>query len=74
MSKYGVNNAEQKVARVPVKFAPTERSERLKKPEWIRAKFPGTPEVMRLKKILREIGMLASWLENDPSPPWIRNY
>ena len=57
MSKYGVNNAEQKVARVPVKFAPTERSERLKKPEWIRAKFPGTPEVMRLKKILREKGL-----------------
>ena len=57
MSKYGVNNAEQKVARVPVKFAATERSERLKKPEWIRAKFPGTPEVMRLKKILREKGL-----------------
>ena len=54
MSKYGPQNAEQKVARVPVKFAPTDREQRLKKPEWIRAKFPGTPEVLRLKKILRE--------------------
>jgi len=39
---------------VPVKFAPTDREQRLKKPEWIRAKFPGTPEVLRLKEILRE--------------------
>jgi len=54
MSKYGPQNAEQKVARVPVKFAPTDREQRLKKPEWIRAKFPGTPEVLRLKEILRE--------------------
>ena len=57
MSKYGAQNAEQKVARVPVKFAPTERSERLKKPNWIRAKFPGTPEVLRLKQILRDKGL-----------------
>ena len=57
MSKYGSVNAEQKVARVPVKFAPTERSERLKKPAWIRARFPGTPEVARLKKILRGHGL-----------------
>ena len=57
MSKYGSVNAEQKVARVPVKFAPTERSERLKKPAWIRARFPGTPEVARPKKILRGHGL-----------------
>ena len=57
MSKYGSANAEQKVARVPVKFAPTERSERLKKPAWIRARFPGTPEVTRLKKTLRGHGL-----------------
>ena len=57
MSKYGSANAEQKVARVPVKFGPTERSERLKKPAWIRARFPGTPEVARLKKILRGHGL-----------------
>ena len=28
--------------------------ERLRKPEWIRAKFPGGPEVQRLKGIMRE--------------------
>ena len=57
MSKYGSANAEEKVARGPVKFAPTERSDRLKKPAWIRARFPGTPEVARLKKILRGRGL-----------------
>jgi|TARA_B100000315_G_scaffold252027_1_gene287961 lipoic acid synthetase len=57
VSKYGSANAEQKVARVPVKFAPTERNERLKKPAWIRARFPGTPEVARLKKTLRQRGL-----------------
>lgn len=45
---------EEKMARIPVKIAPTRPEERLRKPEWIRAKFPGTPEVLRLKKILRE--------------------
>ena len=57
MSKYGENNAAQKVARVPVKFSPTERQQRLRKPAWIRARFPGTPEVTRLKKVLRDQGL-----------------
>jgi len=43
-----------KVARIPVKVIPTQKGEFLRKPEWIRAKFPGTAEVVRLKKILRE--------------------
>ena len=43
-----------KVSRVPVKFPMTDRAERLPKPNWIRAQFPGTPEVARLKKILRQ--------------------
>jgi lipoic acid synthetase len=43
-----------KVARIPVKVIPTQPGEYLRKPDWIRAKFPGTPEVVRLKKILRE--------------------
>ncbi|PWV58379.1 lipoyl synthase [Plasticicumulans acidivorans] len=43
-----------KVARIPVKIEPTTSATRLKKPEWIRARFPGTPEVQRLKGILRE--------------------
>ena len=43
-----------KVARIPVKIAPTDPQQRLRKPAWIRAPFPGTPEVLRLKKILRD--------------------
>lgn len=44
--------AQEKMARIPVKIEPT--TERQRKPEWIRAKSPATPEVARLKKILRE--------------------
>ncbi len=44
----------QKMERLPVRIQPTERDDRLKKPAWIRARFPGTPEVLRLKKILRD--------------------
>ncbi len=43
-----------KVARIPVKIAPSDPGQRLRKPDWIRAPFPGTPEVQRLKRILRE--------------------
>lgn len=43
-----------KTAKIPVKINPTKPEDMLKKPSWIRAKFPGTPEVIRLKKILRE--------------------
>ncbi len=42
-----------KMARIPVKVIPTTTETRLKKPDWIRARFPGTPEVLRLKEILR---------------------
>lgn len=45
---------EEKMARIPVKIEPTTKETRLKKPSWIRAKFPGTPEVQRLKGLLRE--------------------
>jgi lipoic acid synthetase len=41
-----------KVARIPVKIEPTVRP--MRKPSWIRAKAPGSPEVLRLKKVLRE--------------------
>jgi lipoic acid synthetase len=44
----------EKMARIPVKVAPTQADQRLRKPGWIRAKFPGGPQVTRLKKILRE--------------------
>ena len=44
--------ARDKVARIPVSVAPTDRPAR--KPSWIRAKSPATPQVARLKRILRE--------------------
>lgn len=45
-------SAQEKMARIPVKIEPTTRP--LRKPSWIRAKSPATPEVARLKAILRE--------------------
>ena len=44
----------EKMARIPVKIEPTRPEQRLRKPSWIRAKFPGGPEVLRLKQILRD--------------------
>jgi lipoic acid synthetase len=43
-----------KVARIPIKVTPTDPKQRPRKPAWIRAQFPGTPEVQRLKQILRD--------------------
>ncbi|AOU98801.1 lipoyl synthase [Acidihalobacter yilgarnensis] len=42
----------EKMARIPIKIAPTERPAR--KPDWIRVKVPGGPRVERLKRVLRE--------------------
>jgi lipoic acid synthetase len=44
--------AKDKVAGIPVAVAPTDRPAR--KPSWIRAKSPSTPQVARLKRVLRE--------------------
>lgn len=44
----------EKVARIPIKVVPTEPSQFLRKPKWIRAEFTGTREVQRLKAVLRE--------------------
>jgi len=44
--------AANKVSRIPIKVEPSIRAAR--KPGWIRAKSPNTPEVLHLKKILRE--------------------
>ncbi len=41
-----------KVSRIPVKVTPT--TQPLRKPKWIRARSPGHPEAMRLRRILRE--------------------
>ena len=47
-------SAAEKMVRIPVKVVPTERHEMLRKPEWIRAAFPGSKDVLALKKTLRE--------------------
>ena len=44
----------EKMARIPIKIVPTEPSQTLRKPKWIRTEFTGTREVQRLKSILRE--------------------
>ncbi len=44
---------ESKVSRIPVKVAPTVRP--LRKPVWIRAKSHGAPNVMQMKKLLRDM-------------------
>ena len=41
----------EKVARIPIKVVPTTQVQR--KPAWIRARAPNTPQVLRLKEILR---------------------
>lgn len=41
-----------KTARIPIKVVPAERP--LPKPRWIRARSPNSPEVLRIKAILRE--------------------
>ncbi len=46
-----------KTARIPVKVEVRPRSERLRKPKWIRASFPGTQAVTDLKRILRSQGL-----------------
>ena len=42
----------EKVARIPVKVIPTD--ELPKKPDWIRVRFPVSPEVENIKKLLRQ--------------------
>lgn len=44
--------AADKVARIPVKVAPTTQVQR--KPPWIRARAQGSPEVQRIKRVLRD--------------------
>jgi lipoic acid synthetase len=47
----GAEKGQAKTARIPVKIEPTR--EFIRKPDWIRVKAPVTPEVIRLKKVLR---------------------
>jgi lipoic acid synthetase len=55
----------EKVARIPVKVIPTE--ELPKKPDWIRVKMPISPEVTRIKGLLRK-HKLASVCEEAQCP------
>ncbi|HET7098501.1 MAG TPA: lipoyl synthase [Casimicrobiaceae bacterium] len=45
------HRGDAKTARIPIKIVPAER---LKKPEWIRARAPSSPRFGEIKKILRE--------------------
>ena len=56
---------EQKVARIPIKVIPTETLP--KKPDWIRVKVPVSPEVSRIKRLLRK-HKLASVCEEAQCP------
>jgi lipoic acid synthetase len=55
----------EKVARIPVKVIPT--IELPKKPDWIRVKMPISPEITRIKKLLRK-HKLASVCEEAQCP------
>lgn len=55
----------EKVARIPVKVIPT--TELPKKPDWIRVKMPISPEVTRIKNLLRK-HKLASVCEEAQCP------
>ncbi len=44
----------EKLKRIPIKVQPQAPEDRLRKPPWIRAKFPGTAEVIKLKQTLRQ--------------------
>ncbi len=55
----------EKVARIPVKVIPTQVAPR--KPDWIRVRMPTSPEVGRIKKILRK-NSLASVCEEAACP------
>jgi len=44
--------AAEKMARIPVRIEPT--AQPLRKPEWIRAKIAASPEVARIKQVLRD--------------------
>ncbi len=51
MADIKLHKGEAKTSRIPIKVVPQPR---LKMPAWIRAKSPNSPEVLRLKEVLRE--------------------
>jgi len=55
----------EKVARIPIKVIPTVKAPR--KPDWIRVRMPVSPEINRIKRILRK-NSLASVCEEASCP------
>ena len=55
----------EKVARIPIKVIPTEKAPR--KPDWLRIRIPASPEIARIKSILRK-NNLASVCEEANCP------
>lgn len=51
MADVKLHKGEAKTSRIPIKIVPQPK---LKMPGWIRAKSPNSPEVLRLKEVLRE--------------------
>ncbi|MCL6416712.1 lipoyl synthase [Aestuariirhabdus sp. Z084] len=43
-----------KVARIPVKVIPTAAEDMPRKPDWLRVKMPASPEISRIKNLLRK--------------------
>ncbi len=56
-----------KVERIPVKVIATDATEILRKPDWIRVRVPVSPEVTRIKKLLRK-SKLSSVCEEANCP------
>ncbi len=57
----------EKVARIPVKIIPT--TELPKKPDWIRVRIPVSPEVDRIKALLRNTSCTA-YAKRPPARTW----
>jgi lipoic acid synthetase len=53
----GAQRDAAKTARIPVRVAPSSRDTLLRKPPWIRARATGTPQVIELKRRLRQRGL-----------------
>ena len=59
-----------KVERIPVKVIASDRDEIPRKPDWIRVRIPASPEVDRIKSILRK-NKLSSVCEEANCPTWV---
>lgn len=44
----------EKLDRIPIKVIPTEKEDILRKPDWLRVRLPASPEIDRIKNLLRK--------------------